>query len=85
MPDRGMRWSNDLPPRYFLHFGWREGQPEGDGKVRGLIADSLEDAKLEAAILYACADLTKLPTAYCIVKGARRVVYRYPEGAARTD
>jgi hypothetical protein len=43
---------------------------------RRLLAESDEDAKLEAAILYACADK---PSPYRIVRGARRVIYRYPE------
>jgi hypothetical protein len=75
-----MSWSNDTPPRYSLHFEELAGpvaRPEGCGLK--LVADSLEDAKLEAAILYACVDLPTPPKAYRIVKGARSVVYRYPE------
>ena len=75
-----MSWSNDAPPRYSLHF---EGSASPAARPQGcglkLVADSLEDAKLEAAILYAYADLPTAPKAYRIVKGARSVVYRYPE------
>ena len=76
-----MSWSNELPERFSLHYDWaRPKSPRASAqraKPQPLIADSLEDAKLEAAILYACAD--RLPPAYRIVKGARRVVYRFPE------
>ena len=74
-----MSWCNEAPPRYSLHFEDSAGptvRPEGCG--RRLVADSLEDAKLEAAILYACVELPQLPPSYRIVKGARSVVYRYP-------
>lgn len=73
----------DAPPRYRVQFEWPEGRPRDARPTRGLIADSLEDAKLEAAILYATADMPRLPQAYRIVRGARTVVYRYPERARR--
>lgn len=78
-----MRWSNDLRPRYSLHFEGPDGRPPRDGQVRSLISDTLDDAKFEAAILYAAVDPAVLPQAYRIVKGARRVVYRYPESPSR--
>jgi hypothetical protein len=80
-----MTWSNEAPPRYSLHYEWpapAAAGPEACG--RKLVADTLEDAKLEAAILYACADLP-LPAAYRIVRGARSVVYRYPEASRLTQ
>lgn len=70
--------SADLAARYTLHFEWPGRRPKR-GAPRRLIADTLEDARLEAAILYACADGATPPTAYRIVRGARRVVYRYTQ------
>jgi hypothetical protein len=75
-----MIWSNERPPRYRLHCedaGGRRLEP-----AHTLIADSLDDAKLEAAIVYACADFAVVPQSYRIVRGAKRVVYRYPEPLA---
>ena len=76
-----MRLSDHAPPRFTVHYEWPASRRCGH-EVRQLIADSLDDAKLEAAILYACIDSTTLPPAYRIVRGARRTVYRYPEEAA---
>jgi hypothetical protein len=69
-------WLDTMPSRYTLHYEAPNGAPHT------LIADCLEDAKLEAAILYACVDAPRPPRSYRIVKGARTVVYRYPELAA---
>ena len=75
-----MRWSDEAPPRYSLHYEWPCRLQTATAPAYALIADSLEDAKLEAAILYACADPQTSPGAYRIVRGARTVVYRFPEG-----
>ncbi|HEY3948487.1 hypothetical protein [Phenylobacterium sp.] len=80
-----MSWSIDPPARFTLHYEWpRKPLRPRAGAARptplALIADSLEDAKLEAAILYACDERT--PPAYRIVRGAKRVVYRFPEAIA---
>jgi len=77
-----MKWSDDVPPRYSLHYEGPSRMQTATGRAYALIADSLEDAKLEAAILYACAEPQTPPRAYRIVRGARTVVYRYPEVAA---
>lgn len=74
-----MRWSDDLRPRYSVRYERPAERRHATVAARHLLADTLEDAKLEAAILYACIDADDLPPAYRIVKGARRVVYRYPE------
>ncbi len=66
--------------RFTMHLEWAQGRASSLSRPRALIADTLEDAKLEAAILYACDDAE--PEAYRIVKGARRVVYRFPEAHA---
>jgi hypothetical protein len=75
------------PARYTLHFEWPGRRPKPKDAPLRLIAETLEDAQLEAALLYACADGEILPTAYRIVRGARRVVFRYaqvnPEDAWR--
>ncbi|HLZ76357.1 hypothetical protein [Phenylobacterium sp.] len=78
-----MRWSDEAPPRYSLHYEWPSRLQMATARAYALIADSLEDAKLEAAILYACADPEASPHAYRIVRGARTVVYRYPESGAQ--
>ena len=75
------------PARYTLHYEWPGRRHKSKDAPRRLIAETLDDAKLEAAILYACADGAILPTAYRIVRGARRVVFRFaqvdPEDAWR--
>jgi hypothetical protein len=77
-----MRWSHDPPARYTVRYEWPARGRQHASRVRSLIADTMEDAKLEAAVLFACIEWPTLPTAYRIVRGARRVVYRYPEAAA---
>jgi hypothetical protein len=65
------------PPRYTLHAEPADARRKA--KPQRLRAATLEDAKLEAAIVFACAE--HLPAAYRIVEGVAEVVYRYPEPA----
>jgi hypothetical protein len=74
-----MTWSDEASRRYSLHYEWPSRLQTATGRAYALAADSLDDAKLEAAILYGSADPKTSPGAYRIVSGARDVVYRYPE------
>jgi hypothetical protein len=70
-------------PRYTLHFEWPKARPPGAIHAHLLLGDDLDDARVEAAIIYAGLDYETLPPAYRIVCGSRRVVYRYPEPGCR--
>lgn len=80
-----MNWSDDAPARFSLHYQWPSRLQTATGPAHALIANSLEDAKLEAAILYASADPSTSPNAYRIVEGPLTVVYRYPEHTTRQE
>ena len=67
--------------RFTLHFEWPAGARRKTPDARLLMGGDLDDAKVEAAIVYACMD--EPPPAYRIVAGARRVAYRYPEPQLR--
>ncbi|WP_293904573.1 hypothetical protein [Phenylobacterium sp.] len=68
--------------RYAVHFVFDtpvETPPEPRYQLAG---DTLEAAKIEAAILYATAKFGSLPAADAILQKGAAEVYRYPEAAA---
>ena len=65
-------------PQYILEFGAVTGAP--DGERHTLDAETLEDAKAQAAILYAGASFKRSPpSSYRIVSPSGAEVYRFPE------
>jgi hypothetical protein len=65
---------------YTLHFEWSEDGPVGDTRAHDLEVDSLEMAKLKAAMLYAGASFQRIPPrAYRIEGPDGDPVYRFPE------
>lgn len=76
MTDRSRPWAT---PRYTLHVEWAGDRPDGVADAYLLMAGDLDDARLEAAIIYAGLEFSTLPPIYRIVTSARRVVYRFPE------
>jgi hypothetical protein len=76
MTDRSRPWAT---PRYTLHVEWAGDAPDGAADAYLLLAGDLDDAKIEAAIIYAALDYSTLPPIYRIVTGAHRVAYRFPE------
>ena len=66
---------------YVLQFEWSGDNNLEDKARRPLEADTLEDARLEAALAFAMNDFKgDPPRAYCILDAAHKEVYRYPEG-----
>lgn len=64
-------------PRYILEFGAATGA--ANGERHPLDADTLEEAKAQAAILYAGASFKRLPpSSYRIVCPEGTEVYRFP-------
>jgi hypothetical protein len=71
--------------RYLVQFVWDGDAEDREGARRELAADTIETAKLEAAIMYAeAASCGAPPAAYRILQNGDREVYRYPEGGARS-
>lgn len=70
---------------YAVHFEFNEPMETQIGPRHELQGDTLENAKMEAALLYALADFGTLPAAYTIVQEGRGEVYRYPEVATDRD
>jgi len=61
-------------------FEWPQDGPAGDLKPHGLAAETLEMAKMEAAMVYAGASFRRTPPqAYRIEGPDGTVVYRFPE------
>jgi hypothetical protein len=68
--------------QYAVHFEFDEPVEAHIEPHHDLDGDTLEGAKIEAAILYAMADFGTPPAAYAILRDEAEV-YRYPEiGAA---
>ena len=66
---------------YVVHFEWPFGGQEGQEPSYLICQDTLEGAKLEAALLYATLPFApKSPTAYTITGAAEEVVYCFPDG-----
>ncbi|HEY3948692.1 hypothetical protein [Phenylobacterium sp.] len=70
-------------PRFILEFGAPSGAPfdgVGDREQHELDAETVEEAKVKAAILYAGASFKRSPpNSYRIVCSAGTEVYRFPE------
>jgi hypothetical protein len=64
--------------RYAVHFEFDEAIEAPVEPRHALEGETLEDAKLQAALLYALADFESLP-AYRILRDGWAEVYRYPE------
>jgi len=66
--------------RFTMRFEWAEGGPVGDLKPQALAAETLDMAKMEAAMIYAGASFHRTPPqAYRIEDPAGTTVYRFPE------
>ncbi len=62
-----------------LQFEWRDAVNPLDDARRPLEASDIEDAKLEAALVYAMAEFEGVPpNAYRIIAADHEEVYRYP-------
>jgi hypothetical protein len=73
-------------PVYILHFEWPAGGARNVNAGHQLDADNDEQARMQAALLYAGASFdVPAPMAYRIVGPGGGVVYRYPELADRLD
>ena len=63
-----------------MHFEWPEGGPAGALAPRPLTAETLDMAKMEAAMIYVGASFHRTPPqAYRIEGPGETVVYRFPE------
>ena len=63
-----------------MYFEWPDGGPVGDLDAHSLTAESLDMAKMEAAMLYAGASFHPTPPeAYRIEGPGGMVLYRFPE------
>ncbi len=66
---------------YVLQFEWSGEANLEDNVRRRLEADSLDDAKFEAALAFAMDDFKgDPPSGYCILDASHQEVYRYPGG-----
>jgi hypothetical protein len=68
--------------RYTLYFDGSALTAPNPDAVYPLRTGALADAKLQAALIYACADAAAGSHGYRIVGNSGRVVYRYPEQPA---
>jgi hypothetical protein len=66
--------------QYSMRFEWRNAVNDKDEPLRRLTADNLEDAKIEAALLYAGEPFKgPPPSAFTILQNGWSEVYRFPE------
>jgi hypothetical protein len=71
---------NTTVSAYTVFFAWLNAVNVVDEPRHELQAETFEDAKVEAALLYACASFKGAPpTAYSIVQNGETEVYSYPE------
>ncbi|MGZ6040447.1 MAG: hypothetical protein ACXWKR_17390 [Phenylobacterium sp.] len=69
--------------RFTMYFEWSEAGPAGDLKPYDLDAETLDRAKMQAAMIYAGASFTRTPPQAYRIEGARgEIVYRFPERQA---
>jgi hypothetical protein len=69
--------------QYSVRFEWRNALNNQDEPFRELGGDTFEDAKVDAALLYACEPFRgPPPSAYAILQNGVTEVYRYPETKA---
>jgi hypothetical protein len=68
--------------KYSAYHEWQNAIDEDQEPMRELNADNFEDAKIEAALLFALDPFKGTPpTGYVIRQNGRTEVYRYPERA----
>jgi hypothetical protein len=66
--------------RFTMYFEWSESGPVGALKPYALETDTLEAAKIEAAMIYAGASFQSIPPQAYRIEGPRgEIVYRFPE------
>jgi hypothetical protein len=63
---------------YTLHLKWADDAKPADDPL-ALEASNLEDAKLEAALIYAMSEFADGPPPSYLIVSDDQVVYRYPE------
>ena len=71
--------------RFTLYFEWPEGDDAGDPKAHDLESETLDQARIRAAMIYAGASFQRVPPLAYRIEGARgEIVYRFPERERRT-
>lgn len=66
-------------PAFFVRFSWPPGRSFGNEEARPLHGQTLEVAKMQAAMLYACLDFPSgRPCGFSIIDGDIEV-YAFPE------
>jgi len=70
--------------RYTLYFEWPQTGPVGDREPHNLEAETLEQARIRAAMIYAGASFRRIPPQAYRIEGRRgEIVYRFPEAPQR--
>ncbi len=69
--------------RYTMHFEWAEGASKREARPHDLESETLDQAKVKAAIIYAGASFQRVPPQAYRIEGPRgEIVYRFPEKRA---